>query len=94
MARGARAQAVVVLDLATGEPLANTADKLPQQVASGLQWGADNATLFYLTQDATQRWGPFQLWRHGEGQLSLTSLLAGTPGVASAWKWSRKELSV
>ena len=75
MARGARAQAVVVLDLATGEPLANT-------------------TLFYLTQDATQRWGPFQLWRHGEGQLSLTSLLAGTPGVASAWKWSRKELSV
>ena len=74
MACGARVQAVVVLDLATGEPLANTAESLPQQVASGLQWGADNATLFYLTQDATQR--PYKLWRHrlgggGEDQVSL-----------------------
>ena len=79
-----------MLDLATGEPLANTAESLPQQVASGLQWGADNATLFYLTQDATQR--PYKLWRHrlggggGEDQVSLAPR-------SEPLKWPRKELS-
>jgi oligopeptidase B len=61
---GNEVYSVVVLDLATGEPLAGTAagGQLPQKVASTLCWGADNVSLFYLKQDATLR--PYQLWVH------------------------------
>lgn len=50
---------VVVIDLATGKALEGTEDRLPQQAAGGFQWGADNGSLFYLTQDSTQR--PYRL---------------------------------
>ncbi|MEM8933624.1 MAG: S9 family peptidase [Acidobacteriota bacterium] len=50
-----------VLDLETGEHLPDRVLDL----AAGLVWGADSATLYYLTRDATQR--PYRVHRHRLG---------------------------
>ncbi len=52
---------VYVKDLATGKVYS---DVIPA-AANDLQWGNDNATLFYTTLDETLR--PYRLWRHALG---------------------------
>jgi oligopeptidase B len=50
-----------VKDLRTGKLVE---DRLVQ--ATGVEWAADNRTLFYVTEDKAKR--PYQLWRHQLGE--------------------------
>jgi oligopeptidase B len=55
-----------VKDLRTGKTLPDSAERM-----TGVQWAADNKTLFYVTEDkVTKR--PNQLWRHELGQTGAT----------------------
>ena len=66
---------VYLKDLATGalypETIANTFGSVYSH--DGLEWGNDNATLFYLTRDAALR--PFQLYRHVLGTDTAKDVL-------------------
>ncbi len=55
---GAELYTVRVKDLRSGRLLA---DRIPN-VVSGLEWAADNGTLFYVRADSAQR--PYRLYRH------------------------------
>lgn len=68
---GNESYTIVVKDLATGEPLR---DRI-SGAYYGLEWSADNRTLFYTTFDAAHR--PDTVWRHalGSEQAADTQVL-------------------
>ena len=58
---GFREYTLYVKDLRTGELLPYTVQKI-----ASVAWAADNATMFYVTEDEAKR--PHRLWRHRLGQ--------------------------
>jgi Protease II len=57
---GFREYTLYVKDLRTGTLLPGTIDKV-----SSVAWAADNATIFYVTEDEAKR--PYRFWRHRPG---------------------------
>lgn len=57
---GGEEYTIYIRDLATGK---NLPDAIPNTY--GLEWAADNKTVFYTTLDATHR--PYRLWKHTLG---------------------------
>ena len=66
---GAELYDVFIKDLATGE----TRGPVLTGIAGGLEWGEDNATLFYSRRDASMR--PHQVWRHVLGTQTAQDVL-------------------
>eukprot|EP00949_MAST-11_sp_MAST-11-sp1_P002494 g2494.t1 len=69
--KGDETYRVVIRDVTSGK---DTADVL-EATSGSMQWGKDESTIYYLTQDKTKR--PYKLWRHtlGQPQSSDTCLL-------------------
>src|SRR5215813_5951399 len=65
---GFRDYTLHIKDLTTGEVLADRIEKV-----SSAAWSADNAILFYVTEDEAKR--PFRLWRHRLGAAADDLLL-------------------
>ena len=59
--KGDETYTVKMLNLKTGEYCKDVVEG----VAGGIQWGKDNSTFFYLSQDQAKR--PYKLWKHVVG---------------------------
>lgn len=81
---GAEKYALRVKDLTTGALLS---DEIPG-VYYGVEWAADNATLFYVTQDDAQR--PHRVWRHRLGDDPAQDTLVYQEDDDTFWLGLRK----